>query len=684
MRSGSSGGALGAPSSPGFARTVSQTELGGVGGSGSSLSSLGEDAGRAGVPSRVPKRRGAGSEGAPAFRGRLAFLALASLFALAWLWFVHRAAAPSYVVVIDAGSQGSRVHVYTLDVPAIGMPSVRGEARVLRVKPGLSAFADDPIAAGASLEPLLEHAASFVPADALASTPALLYATAGLRSVPTDRAERVLASCRETLRRSPFRFRERDAMILPGEREGLYAWVAANYAAGTLGAAPANTVGVLELGGASMQITFRPERKPPEAFRVELLAARRKWSVYTHSALGLGQETARAAHLDAIAAKRRPSNVGEGEGGGRGAPRRTGGETAAEAETAAETEAETAAEGPAARRDYAVDADPCAPKDAAVFSFSSDDRSRSRSFRGGGNFTACREPLARLLGVGAACAYSRCGPRGAFLPPLRGTFVATENFHHAASFFFGAEAAGTATVADLEAAGEAHCGADLATLRDRHPDADDETLAKYCFASAFVVATLRDALGVGAGVEGVPESAVKFGEAVNGVAVDWALGAAIAYAAEEGTGGDETEEAGAREGEGEIDARGRGRAASGGGGRRSGGTRSPASGSSRAWTTARAARGWRSRRAAAVLAALERLWALARRLLFGGGAASAATGGLRRAGSASASLRLGELRVRRFVGMPSKGGVTSPSRNGADRAYARWGLAARVDDRKGH
>ena len=137
--------------------------------------------------------------------------------------------------------------------------------------------------------------------------------------------------------------------------------------------------------------------------------------------------------------------------------------------------------------------------------------------------------------------------------------MATENFHHAASFFFGAEAAGTATVADLEAAGEAHCGADLATLRDRHPDADDETLAKYCFASAFVVATLRDALGVGAGVEGVPESAVKFGEAVNGVAVDWALGAAIAYAAEEGTGGDETEEAGAREGEGEIDARGRGR-----------------------------------------------------------------------------------------------------------------------------
>jgi hypothetical protein len=88
--------------------------------------------------------------------------------------------------------------------------------------------------------------------------------------------------------------------------------------------------------------------------------------------------------------------------------------------------------------------------------------------------------------------------------------------------------------------------------------------------------------------------------------------------------------------------------------------------------------------AAAVLAALERLWALAKRLLFGGGAASAATSGLRRAGSASASLRLGELRVRRFVGMPSKGGVTSPSRNGADRAYARWGLAARVDDRKGH
>lgn len=39
-----------------------------------------------------------------------------------------------------------------------------------------------------------------------------------------------------------------------GSDEGLYAWVVANHALGTLGAEPAQTTGIIELGGASAQV----------------------------------------------------------------------------------------------------------------------------------------------------------------------------------------------------------------------------------------------------------------------------------------------------------------------------------------------------------------------------------------------------------------------------------------------
>lgn len=43
-------------------------------------------------------------------------------------------------------------------------------------------------------------------------------------------------------------------MAVLGSDEGTYAWVAANYALGTLGGDPLETTGIIELGGASAQV----------------------------------------------------------------------------------------------------------------------------------------------------------------------------------------------------------------------------------------------------------------------------------------------------------------------------------------------------------------------------------------------------------------------------------------------
>lgn len=41
-----------------------------------------------------------------------------------------------------------------------------------------------------------------------------------------------------------------------GSDEGVYAWVVANYGLGTLGGDPLQTTGIIELGGASVQVWF--------------------------------------------------------------------------------------------------------------------------------------------------------------------------------------------------------------------------------------------------------------------------------------------------------------------------------------------------------------------------------------------------------------------------------------------
>ena len=59
-------------------------------------------------------------------------------------------------------------------------------------------------------------------------------ATAGLRLLPPQQAEAILEACRQLLAASQFVFRREWVEVIGGKDEGLYAWTAANYAAGVL------------------------------------------------------------------------------------------------------------------------------------------------------------------------------------------------------------------------------------------------------------------------------------------------------------------------------------------------------------------------------------------------------------------------------------------------------------------
>ncbi|GJP39807.1 hypothetical protein CLOM_g24147 [Closterium sp. NIES-68] len=204
----------------------------------------------------------------------------------------------AYSIIIDAGSTGSRVHVYSYTRLAdpTALPLVDPHAPTLKIRPGLSSFAEDPSAAGGSLVGLVDFAKAKVPRALWATTPVRLMATAGLRRLPASGARRILQSCADVLGASGFAFDpEGGATVIAGVWEGVYAWVAANYAKGTLGGDARDSVGVVEMGGASAQVTFVPDEPPPDEYRHDVTLAGVDYVLYSHSFLHYGQEAAEDA-----------------------------------------------------------------------------------------------------------------------------------------------------------------------------------------------------------------------------------------------------------------------------------------------------------------------------------------------------------------------------------------------------
>jgi apyrase len=65
---------------------------------------------------------------------------------------------PRYAIIIDAGSTGSRVHIFNVLSSGRGWPNVALPAAVKRTTPGLSTHVARPAGVTQSLQPLLQFA----------------------------------------------------------------------------------------------------------------------------------------------------------------------------------------------------------------------------------------------------------------------------------------------------------------------------------------------------------------------------------------------------------------------------------------------------------------------------------------------------------------------------------------------
>uniref|UniRef100_A0A7N8YM18 nucleoside diphosphate phosphatase n=1 Tax=Mastacembelus armatus TaxID=205130 RepID=A0A7N8YM18_9TELE len=212
-----------------------------------------------------------------------------------------------YAVMFDAGSTGTRIHIYTFIQSEKGNLPVLDNEMFHSIKPGLSAYADTPEMAGHTVKMMLKVAKKTVPRLEWKRTPVVLRATAGLRLLAAEKAQALLDQVQHVFDESPFFVPDNSVSVMNGSNEGKVCPPSA--LTSHLNAQTKKTVGILDLGGGSTQITFLPKlRKTIENVPVADYVARfdicnSTFELYTYSYLGNGLMAARLASLGALGAE---------------------------------------------------------------------------------------------------------------------------------------------------------------------------------------------------------------------------------------------------------------------------------------------------------------------------------------------------------------------------------------------
>lgn len=208
------------------------------------------------------------------------------------------ASSSQYAVIIDAGSSGSRAHVfeYTNASPTLPIPAIK-DVFSQSITPGLSSFVNNPAAAGASLKPILDGATLFLQNRGVnvSDVPISVLATAGMRLLTPSEQETIYASVRHFLHdNSTFLLKDQDVQTLSGKMEGFFGWLDINYLQNKF-SQPTKTVGSIDMGGASTQIAFATTDTSRPEDEINITINHTVYRIFSHSFLGLGQDQARKA-----------------------------------------------------------------------------------------------------------------------------------------------------------------------------------------------------------------------------------------------------------------------------------------------------------------------------------------------------------------------------------------------------
>lgn len=391
----------------------------------------------------------------------------------------------AYGLMIDAGSTGTRAHLYRWPAHSPGgIPIIDTKPSSMlkfKLKPGLSTIkiSDIPKYIGNLTSWALEN----VPAQKVPETPVFLKATAGMRTLPEAEQEERLKEVREALRESRFMFKDDSwATVIGGEEEGVFGWISTNYATGTLfDPAGKSHAGALDMGGSSTQITFNPKDGAPKEGAYNVSMPGLEYTLYTHSFLGFGvNDFVESLEDDAISK---------------------------------------------------------APKTAEVVNFPCyltgyekkktpteyEDKKKNVTIKGVLNVNECKDLIREALKINGSCAVAPCSINGTYQPALDkdSTFYATGSYDYMGAFF-GLSSVSKSSPKDLETKVLEYCALSWEEAESKYPSENEESRSLYCFEGLYDSVLLTEGYGFDAG-----EKRIVFADSVCGAPLGWTLGAMI-------------------------------------------------------------------------------------------------------------------------------------------------------------
>ncbi|GAB4859912.1 hypothetical protein Ancab_011393 [Ancistrocladus abbreviatus] len=349
----------------------------------------------------------------------------------------------------------------------------------MSIQPGFSGLVDDSEKAEKLVLELIEFADKRVPKSEWGKTKVQLRVSGDVGRVEFHAEQKVLEKCRRVLRSSGLLFKDDWASILKGQDEGVYAWIAVNYALGNLGGGPEETSGVVELGGTSVQVSFASRESLPQKFSRIIRLAGVTYNLYTQSLLQFGQDAA----WKSLHELKNPRDL-----------------------TSFSLGSERTV------------TNPCIPNGYELTSNASDVKLLRPP--AAGKFSTCRfEVLALLKTRQEKCSRPPCNIMSSFPKNLKQKADLQEGFFYTSKFV---GMVPKASLSELEAAGHHFCEDVWDKLKNRHHNVAEMDLLRYCFSHAYMVALLHDSFGIP-----IDNERVGFSGDAGIIPVDWTLGAFV-------------------------------------------------------------------------------------------------------------------------------------------------------------
>jgi len=134
-----------------------------------------------------------------------------------------------------------------------------------------------------------------IPANQRQFVPVYLGATAGMRLLPQASQDAIMVAVRAYLAKSGYQFQDTNARVISGQEEGAFGFMAVNYLKGLIAptVSPRDTRLVIDVGGASAQITYVPTSPPAQLLFEVRVPGLPVYPLYTYSFLYYGNDQAR-------------------------------------------------------------------------------------------------------------------------------------------------------------------------------------------------------------------------------------------------------------------------------------------------------------------------------------------------------------------------------------------------------